>query len=111
MRLRGAAVSGSDDKPAVIRLELRVSGLNCRPRLAFTGPDITPLWLLVDGAQLLINIDPPVDRQALPFALVGTGRCTRNRCAGPSAHPDRGASSARAAAVSASTRISREQTQ
>ena len=45
-----------------------MSGLNCRPRLASTGPEITPLWLLVDGAQLLINIDPPVDHQALPFA-------------------------------------------
>lgn len=64
-----AVVSGSDDKPAVIRLELRVKGLTCRPRLAFTGPDITPLWLLCDGAQLMINIDPPTDRQALPFAL------------------------------------------
>lgn len=64
-----AAISGSDDRPAVVRLELRVSGLTCRPRLVFTGPDIMPLWLLCDGAELLINVDPPSDRRALPFAL------------------------------------------
>lgn len=64
-----AAISGSDAKPAVIRLELRINGLTVRPRLVFTGPDITPLWLLCDGAALLINIDPPRDRQALAFAL------------------------------------------
>jgi len=63
-----AAIPDANDKPAVLRLELRFAGLNCRPRLTFTGADMRPLWLLCDGAQLLINIEPS-DRQQLPFAL------------------------------------------
>lgn len=64
-----AAITDDDDRPAVLRLELRFAGLNCRPRLAFTGPNMRPLWLLCDGAQLLINTEGPEELQQLPLAL------------------------------------------
>jgi hypothetical protein len=46
-----AVISGSDDRPAVIRLELRFSGLNIRPRLAFTGPQVIPLCCLLTALR------------------------------------------------------------
>jgi hypothetical protein len=63
-----AAISGTEKRPAIVRLELRVLGLNCRPRLTFTGLDILSLWLLVDGAELQLNLDPPDAINELPFA-------------------------------------------
>jgi hypothetical protein len=52
-----AGMTGSETKPRVIRLELRVDGLRARPRLLFHGIAMTPLWMLTRRAMLGFNVD------------------------------------------------------
>jgi hypothetical protein len=52
------AITGWEPWPPVVRLELRIDGLNARPRLLFKGETMLPLWLLADGACFGLVLDP-----------------------------------------------------
>lgn len=68
-------ITASAGRPSMVRLELSFAGLNCRPRLRFEGPALSPLWLLAEGAQLGLVIDPPPRRELLPCALTWSLGC------------------------------------
>lgn len=51
-------ITGSEPCPPVVRLELKIDGLNARPRLLFRGETMSPLWLLADGALFALVLDP-----------------------------------------------------
>jgi hypothetical protein len=52
------AITGWEPWPPVIRLELKIDGLNARPRLLFRGETMLPLWLLADGAFFGLILHP-----------------------------------------------------
>jgi hypothetical protein len=52
------AITGWEPWPPVVRLELKIDGLNARPRLLFRGETMLPLWLLADGACLGLIVHP-----------------------------------------------------
>jgi hypothetical protein len=52
------AITGWEPYPPAVRLELRIDGLNARPRLLFTGETVLPLWLLADGACFGLVLHP-----------------------------------------------------
>ena len=52
------AITGWEPWPPVIRLELKIDGLNARPRLLFEGETMLPLWLLADGAFFGLILHP-----------------------------------------------------
>lgn len=52
------AITGWEPWPPVVRLELRIDGLNARPRLLFKGETMLPLWLLADGACFGLVLHP-----------------------------------------------------
>ena len=52
------AITGWEPWPPVVRLELRLAGLNARPRLLFRGETMLPLWLLADGAFFGLILHP-----------------------------------------------------
>jgi hypothetical protein len=52
------AITGWEPWPPVVRLELKIDGLNARPRLLFRGETMLPLWLLADGAFLGLILHP-----------------------------------------------------
>lgn len=52
------AFTGWEPWPPVVRLELKIDGLNARPRLLFRGETMLPLWLLADGACLGLIVHP-----------------------------------------------------
>ena len=51
-------ITGWEPWPPVIRLELKIDGLNARPRLLFRGETMLPLWLLTDGACFGLVLHP-----------------------------------------------------
>jgi hypothetical protein len=53
-----AGITGWEPWPAVVRLELKIDGLNARPRLLFRGETMSPLWLLADGAFFGLILHP-----------------------------------------------------
>ena len=56
------AITGWEPWPPVIRLELKIDGLNARPRLLFRGETMLPLWLLADGALFGLILRPQKGR-------------------------------------------------
>ena len=52
------AITGWEPWPPVIRLELKIGGLNARPRLLFRGETMLPLWLLADEACFGLVLHP-----------------------------------------------------
>lgn len=52
------AITGWEPWPPVVRLELKIDGLNARPRLLFKGETMLPLWLLADGACFGLILHP-----------------------------------------------------
>ena len=52
------AITGWEPWPPVVRLELKIDGLNARPRLLFRGETMLPLWLLADGAFFGLILHP-----------------------------------------------------
>ena len=52
------AITGREPWPPVVRLELKIDGLNARPRLLFGGETMLPLWLLADGAFFGLILHP-----------------------------------------------------
>ena len=56
--LTWSAITGADSWPGVVRLELSIDRLRCRPRLLFCGHTLRLLWLLADGASLGLLLDP-----------------------------------------------------
>ena len=52
------AITGWEPWPPVVRLELKIDGLNARPRLLFKGETMLPLWLLADGAFFGLILHP-----------------------------------------------------
>jgi hypothetical protein len=61
-----AGMTAADGRPALVRLELALTGLRARPRLLFKGSALAPLWLLTQGAQIGLLLDP--DAKHLAYA-------------------------------------------
>ena len=91
------AITGWEPWPPVVRLELKIDGLNARPRLLFRGETMLPLWLLADGALLRadpsssqtgtgvrveLHVDPRPDPRALAAspASSATSACRGRSC-------------------------------